>query len=469
MTIMKTLPAINHHTTYNDDAWPTEQVLVSYSRRVDTLSIWHFLAHQPTLSRLYWAGQNGAIQIAGLGWATIIEASGPERFWQAEERTKTLLNEITLLNHDLPDGIRPRLFGGFSFWDQVDGQRWRGFPTAWFGLPLYQLTQFEDQSWLTVNVLADHEEAEELARLESQHIEDWIQMFGEKTGDNRAEFIPPTVDFEADMDKQQWGAMISGALSHMKTGDLEKVVLARTAHLSEPSSPDFSSVMQYLAANYPDCTKFLIEPERGRVFFGATPETLIDVSAGSFTTAALAGSNDRGATPAEDADLGAALLASAKDRHEHHLVVEMMLDKLTPITSQLTVADTPHLRRLKNIQHLETPMHGILSNGTTAIALLERLHPTPALGGMPRQSALAYIREVEPFERGWYAAPVGWVDAAGDGVFVVAIRSGLNFSGNTYLFAGAGIVSDSEPEKEWRETGLKFKPLLDALGVAPDA
>ena len=465
---MKTLPKVNHYIAKNDDLWPADQVLVSYTHRVEHFSIWHFLTHQPTLPRLYWAGQGDAMQIAGLGWATTIKASGLERFWHIEERTKTLLNKIILLDHDLPDEIRPRFFGGFSFWDQVDGQRWQGFPAAWFGLPHYQIIQLEGQSWLTVNVFAHQEEAEELARHESQHIEDWNQLGSERPCDDDTGFVSPTVDFEADMEKYQWDAIINGALSHMQTGHLDKVVLARTAHLIGTSSPDFANVMQYLTANYPDCTKFLIEPERSRVFFGATPETLIDVSAGSFTTAALAGSNNRGATPAEDADLGAALLASAKDRHEHQLVVDMMLDKLTPITSQLTVANTPSLRRLKNIQHLETPMNGILSHGTTAIALLERLHPTPALGGIPRQSALAYIREVEPFERGWYAAPVGWVDAAGDGVFAVAIRSGLNCSVDTYLFAGAGIVSDSEPEKEWGETDLKFKPLLDALGVELD-
>ncbi|MGB5049961.1 MAG: chorismate-binding protein, partial [Caldilineaceae bacterium] len=176
----------------------------------------------------------------------------------------------------------------------------------------------------------------------------------------------------------------------------------------------------------------------------------------------------RGATPQEDAANGAALLASAKDRHEHSLVVDALRGRLSPVTRCLEIADEPELLTLSNIHHLHTPVSGTLAEPKGVLPLVELLHPTPALGGSPRALALAFIREHEPTLRGWYAAPVGWIDGNGDGAFAVAIRSAVVQEKRAWLYAGGGIVPDSVAETEWEETEWKFKPMLGVLNSGPN-
>ncbi|MDW8214428.1 MAG: isochorismate synthase, partial [Roseiflexaceae bacterium] len=182
------------------------------------------------------------------------------------------------------------------------------------------------------------------------------------------------------------------------------------------------------------------------------------------TTMALAGSIRRGATPDEDEHLAAVLLDSAKDRHEHQIVVDEVRKRLAPLTSRLDVGATG-VMRLSNIQHLHTPISGLLRKPCGVLPVVATLHPTPALGGEPREAAMRLIAELEPAPRGWYAAPVGWIDRRLDGQFGVAIRSAVVQATRAWLYAGAGIVAGSDPQREWDETNLKFRPMLEGLGV----
>nr|MBP8110624.1 chorismate-binding protein [Caldilineaceae bacterium] len=170
-----------------------------------------------------------------------------------------------------------------------------------------------------------------------------------------------------------------------------------------------------------------------------------------------------GATTEEDAAHAAGLLASAKDRHEHALVVDALRRRLLPITRQLDMADEPQILTLSNIHHLHTPVRATLTEPLGVLPLVELLHPTPALGGSPRDLALAFIQEHEPTLRGWYAGPVGWIDANLDGSFAVAIRSAVVQERRAWLYAGGGIVPDSVPQQEWEETGWKFRPMLAVM------
>ena len=178
---------------------------------------------------------------------------------------------------------------------------------------------------------------------------------------------------------------------------------------------------------------------------------------------ALAGSVQRGTTAAEDTELAAALLASTKDRHEHALVVDALRNLLQPLSSELTIAAEPALLTLSNIQHLYSPVSARLSEQGGILPLLEALHPTPAMGGTPRRLGLNFIQANEPTLRGWYAAPVGWIDSAMDGAFAVAIRSAIVQRERAWAYAGAGIVPDSIPQKEWQETAWKFQPIINAV------
>jgi menaquinone-specific isochorismate synthase len=259
-----------------------------------------------------------------------------------------------------------------------------------------------------------------------------------------------------------WEHAIQTIISRATAGELQKVVLARLAEARFASKPDLIHSLNNLNHSYPDTYRFLFEPRPGQAFLGATPELLAAVSGRSLTTMALAGSIKRGQNPQEDAELAAALLDSSKDRYEHQIVIDQLRYRLTPISSHVAIGQTGVLT-LRNIQHLHTPVQATLYQAGGILPILEVLHPTPALGGEPRALAMDLIAELEPAPRGWYAAPIGWVDSDLDGQFAVAIRSAVVQDARAWLYAGAGIVAASDPQREWEETMLKFRPMMNAL------
>jgi menaquinone-specific isochorismate synthase len=267
------------------------------------------------------------------------------------------------------------------------------------------------------------------------------------------------------MSYETWREMIESATQAMRTSELNKVVLSRVCELRFEERVDVDGALSYLNATHPDCHRFLFEPRPYHAFYGATPEMLARVDGLTLTTMGLAGSIRRGQTAVEDDVLAQELLTSQKDLYEHAVVVDSIQRRLEPVVSELTIAPKPGVLRLGYIQHLYTPVYGRLHHPTGILPITEILHPTPALGGTPRHLALPFISTAEPVPRGWYAAPVGWLDRHLDGEFAVAIRSAIAQDRRVWLHAGAGIVADSNPQKEWEETQLKFRPMLSALGI----
>ncbi len=250
----------------------------------------------------------------------------------------------------------------------------------------------------------------------------------------------------------------------MRLGELHKVVLSRTCDLTFTQRIDPLRAIARLGERYPETYRFLFEPQAQRAFFGATPELLAAVDGHRVRTAALAGSVRRGATPAEDDALARQLLDNPKERAEHAFVVSMLVDLLAPLSGGLRIPDdAPRVLRLSNIQHLHTPLQAELHAEYGVLRVVETLHPTPAIGGTPRPAAVQTIAQAEPISRGWYASPVGWIDPSGGGEFAVAIRSAVAAGEHARLYAGAGIVAGSVAEREWDETRLKFRPMLEAL------
>ena len=226
--------------------------------------------------------------------------------------------------------------------------------------------------------------------------------------------------------------------------------------------------MRRLAGEYPTCTVFAVA-QQDACFLGATPERLAQAHHGTVSTMALAGSIARGATPEEDRLLGERLRTSPKERAEHAIVVRALRVALAAspdVCSSVTAELEPCLAQLPNVQHLLTPIHAQLAPGKTLLDLVARLHPSPAVAGFPRAAALEVIRQREGFDRGWYGGPLGWLSAAGDGEFVVAIRSGLLRGREAWLYAGCGIVADSDPAAEYAESELKLRPMRSALGFS---
>jgi salicylate biosynthesis isochorismate synthase/menaquinone-specific isochorismate synthase len=245
-------------------------------------------------------------------------------------------------------------------------------------------------------------------------------------------------------------------------GELEKVVLAREVTVTAPAAFDPAPVYGALRELFPSCFCFCAGSPEG-AFIGASPELLVRRRGAGAATVALAGSIRRSADPSVDDHLGEQLLHSAKDREEHRIVARRIERKLAPRSVWVSADEEPVVIKVANIQHLATPVHAQLAHPLSAVELAGLLHPTPAVGGEPDDAAQAAIAELEDLDRGWYAGPVGWMDATEDGEFCVALRSALLRDRTAHLFAGAGIVAHSDPASELAETELKLEALLPLL------
>ncbi len=405
--------------------------------------------------RFVWA--DGSTTIMAGGTAATITADGPDRFESVRNQSQTLFATLKQ-PESVPDPARPRLYGGFSFTDTHRdpdaGSTWEGYPGAWFTLPAIQVVTTPSGSWLTTAATGSNAATTAEKRLESWRNRTVApQRVSQSPGITAQSSVPP---------RSVWQQEIKEATAKIEQGKLRKVVLAQalTATLSKPV--DVCNVLARLGESYPECFRFLFEPETGGAFFGATPERLVSVSGTSVETEALAGSIGRGETGDEDEWLARQLLESEKNSHEHEIVVETICEQLKPLTTSVNT-DTRRVRKLSNVQHLQTPIHATISEPRHVLEFVEALHPTPAVGGLPPEEALQTIRETEGFDRGWYAAPVGWIDGDGNGTFAVAIRSAIAREQTATLFAGAGIVADSDPDEEYDELQLKYQPILDEL------
>lgn len=447
-------------------------MFVSYSQHCPGVLAADFLRQAQGRERFYWK-HNGRVY-AGFGVAAEFTAWGESRFQTIHEAAANLFREMRLLNDETVK-VLPRLFGGFSFRsDFVTENVWAAFAPAYFVLPHYQFTQVGGETYLTVNVqVGDGEDLNEddiRAALEAEYealLETRAQVhspdaYAAPLQTNELREINYPMPFEA------WSDVIEDATGRMLAGELQKVVLSRVCELRFEAQIDVDDALDFLRRKYAGCTIFLFEPSPHLAFYGATPELLVSVTGRQIETMGLAGSIKRGGTQAEDDDLARELSGDPKNRYEHALVVEAIRERLSPLTETLVYPNEPEILRLSNIQHLYTPIRGTLKEASGVLTQVAALHPTPAMGGVPQQEAMDYIAAAEPVPRGWYASPVGWVDYHLDGAFAVAIRSAISQKERVWLYAGAGIVADSTAQKEWDETALKFKPMLDALGAQAD-
>jgi menaquinone-specific isochorismate synthase len=259
-----------------------------------------------------------------------------------------------------------------------------------------------------------------------------------------------------------WERAVAAAVGRIRSGELGKVVLARDLYATAPEPFDTRLVLRRLAARYPDCYTFSCDG-----LTGATPELLIRRDGRQITSLVLAGTAPRGGTTKQDLAFGAGLLASAKNQSEHVYAVDSVRDVLAPLCEQLDIEPGPSLLRLANVQHLATAVRGVLTPAAaadrSALALAAAQHPTAAVGGTPTGVAMDLIRELEGMDRGRYAGPVGWVDGRGNGVWGIALRCALLCGPSARLFAGCGIVADSDPAAELAEAQAKFRVMQDAL------
>ncbi len=447
--------------------------LISYTRAFPAVSFLHFLEAMPIAPRIYWESAQTTIEFAGGGAAAELYASGADRFEQIRDQWSALFAEM-VIDSTAPEHVIPRIFGGFAFRDDfMPSDVWTAFPAAYFVLPRYQITRTRNETgtvpetWLTINrQLMPFEHADsalDSLEWEFESVLRRVMVYVESADTTRS---PVQVEsFDYPLTHERWNEIIAEATASMKSHDYEKVVLSRTADLRLSAPANLLAALERMGEKYPHTFRFLIEPGAGRAFFGASPELLARVSGDVLETAALAGSRKRGATPADDRAMVDDLLTNTKDRAEHQFVVSFLAERLAPLTSDIAHRDQPSVMTLPNIHHLYTPVSACLKPGIDALSTVRALHPTPAMGGYPQEIGFEEVARLEPVTRGWYAAPIGWIDARGDAMFAVAIRSAVSSGKRVRLYAGAGIVADSDADREWDEIELKFRPMMDALGV----
>jgi isochorismate synthase len=335
--------------------------------------------------------------------------------------------------------------GGFAYrLDREPGGAWSGFPSLLFRVPALAVTRVRGRTYAT----AMTPDAETLLELTATAV--------------RAQ-AARKLAVTSVRNPVAWAAAVGSASARLRAGDAEKVVLAREVLARGDGVVSAAMVARSLRAAYPSCFTYLITGSDGTAFVGASPELLVRRSGERAFAQPMAGSVARGATDAEDEQLARQLEDSAKDAVEHRIVSEFVVEALRPFAR--SVSGRPaEVVRFTNIQHLATSVTAELAPPAAgALELAAALHPTPAVGGWPREAADALIDELEGMERGWYAGAVGWIDGRGDGEFAVALRCGLLWEDGARLYAGVGVMPDSDPARELEETELKFKALLTAL------
>ena len=422
-------------------------------------------------------GEGFGLVAIGAAWTT--RATGRGRFQAAAESWAALLAGAFLRPEDEHGrGAGPVLVGGFPFapTDERHDPIWHGFERSSLILPRLLLTLRSDGAWLTAAVVADADpDADDPTERAIEHTADLARLWDElRVGAPTVPVTPADVPLRSlgsstrateggATARAAWQATVIRLAGAVGRGRLDKVVLARRVDLVADEPLEVPRVLRRLQATAPESTVFALT-HRGRTFLGATPERLVRTEGREFRTVAMAGSTGRGIDATEDERLAAALLESDKDREEHRVVVDMLRDALRPLSERLDVDGEPSVVRLRHVQHLVTELRGRLGERAGILALVDRLHPTPAVGGQPRAVAQQLIDELEHLDRGWYAGPVGWLDRHGDGEFVVAIRSAIVGGSTASLFAGCGIMADSDPDTEWAESEMKLRSVATALG-----
>ncbi|UYM03676.1 isochorismate synthase [Solicola gregarius] len=370
--------------------------------------------------------------IVGWGHATAITASGASRFADADAWWRDLATRAVVRDEVRVPGSGLVAFGSFAFSDSP-GDSTLVVPSVIVGRrgDAHWVTTISSGSLATPPGLRTHTAAR-----------------------------PADVVFaDGAMSGAEWELVIADAVRRIQAGDLDKVVLARDLVAETPTPLDVRWPLQRLADRYAACWTFHVDG-----LFGATPEMLVRRERGLVTSRVLAGTIRRTGDDAHDLALAASLARSSKDLEEHEYAVRSVAESLAPHCSSMNVPESPFVLHLPNVMHLATDVAGVIDDSTSSLGLAAALHPSAAVGGTPTATAVDLIAQIEGMDRGRYAGPVGWIDGNGDGEWGIALRSASVDGERVRLYAGCGIVADSDPEAELAESQAKLIPVRDALG-----
>ena len=407
------------------------------------------------LPHVAWSARDGELDLAGTGVSVGVEASGAAALHEAISRVENLLSRV--VTWGAPPGTVPRFLGGAAYDPAAPAPSWRGFPDAWFVLPRILFWRRGGGHGVTIQLVVEPDASEAAV------VHELAAGLGlaERAPRARPPLAPAGRRLDDPEAETRWSAGVTSALAEIAAGRLGKVVLARAIAMGAEREIDPAAVLRTLAETAGDCFCFLID--RGETaFVGASPERLLRVQGDRVLADCIAGTAPRGRDPALDRVLARELAASEKERREHRHVVDWVQAVLERHCTSVETGEQPEVLSLATLHHLSLPISGRLRPDADLGSVLADLHPTPAVGGLPRREALAFIRRAESEGRGWYAGPVGVIEP-GRAEFAVAIRSALIRGRNARVFAGGGIVEGSRPEIEWLETEAKAAQLVALL------
>lgn len=435
------------------------------------------LAKKVGESDFCWFGhpERDQLEVGGIGCAAAVTANGDERMATAAREiadcTVGMLADDLFGDQAAPLASGVSWLGGFAFLPQAPrSNHWRDFDALRFVLPQLAITARGGQrpaTRLTINrmVHVGDDVAKHLASVEAM-LDALAAAAGIAPQDpGGGEDATAQSMVSAPAGAPHFEASVARAVERIERGEFSKLVLARELELEVEHEFNTRAISLELRERFPSCMSFLVG-HAGQTFCGATPELLLRREGRRVSTMALAGSAKRGLDATADDQFGQNLLASAKDLEEHAIVVRRIERTLGRLSSWVVCGQQPELVKLKNVQHLATPIRAQLTQPRPLLELAALMHPTPAVGGEPWPEAAAAIGELEGFDRGWYAGGLGWTDALEDGELYVGLRCALVSGNRARLFAGAGIVSGSEPATELAETETKFEAMLHALLAA---
>jgi menaquinone-specific isochorismate synthase len=401
------------------------------------------LAHLSENPLAYIRGGDGLV---GWGEAVRLEASGPNRIQELSSKWRELASSAEVDDQVKLPGSGLVAFGSIAFADSSAISSALIVPKVLLGLR-------DGRAWLTTVELDEAGRAVDISGAD----EFW------RTATESVPNSPVSLS-AGSQSASAFKASIEQAVAAITAGGLEKVVLARDLVGSLPEDFDIRGSLVKLAQRFPTCWIYSVDG-----LFGASPELLVRVAHGQVSARVLAGTAGRGTDPEVDKAISAALAASAKNTTEHAFAVDSLVQTLAPFCEHVDADPKPFSLALPNLWHLASDVHGVLREEASVLDLAAALHPTAAVAGTPRLEAQQLLAELEPFDRGRYAGPVGWIGADGDGEWAIALRGAqieaadANGLRSIRAFAGCGIVAGSEPEAELAETDLKFSPIREAL------
>lgn len=433
-------------------------MMFSYTKKFNRINTQQLLENNNYNNEpsFFWGNNKSNELLIGIGCNEEIELLNSNDLDSVHSEITKKLNTITDLTPEM--NMKPKFFGGYKFNTEINKKNnWDNFPNGYFMLPKYIIMSNQDNTFITLISKSNKENIATIDEFAKKIINNNDMQIAKQKNKLYAKYLD-------DIDcKSNYLKIINQILSDIKKGSINKVVISKLKKISIKGEFNLSKAIQQLQNSYPQCINFYIHlPNRG-TFLGSTPERLIKKNNTQIISEAIAGTFKRGLNMKEDLILENQIKEDLKNLEEHNLVIKEIAHILNPLLKNIVISKSPHILKLKNVQHLITNITGELKKNINILKLVKMIHPTPAVSGYPVDKAKKLIDKYEKHDRGWYSGPIGWIDSSGDGDFCVGIRSSFINNNIIQLFSGGGIVLNSIPEEEWVETELKMKPILEII------